>query len=50
MAAHFMGCHEQMWLQSFEECEVVLYRRLVHDIICLFNGEFDTDKFFAIPK
>ena len=43
----FMGCHEQKWLQSFEECELVLYRRYVDDIICLFNSESDADKFFV---
>ena len=43
----FMGYHEQKWLQSFEECELVLYRRYVDDIICLFNSEYDADKFFV---
>ena len=38
--------HEQKWLQSFEECELVLYRRYVDDIVCLFSSEFDADKFF----
>ena len=42
-----MGYHEQKWLQSFEECELVLYRRYVDDIICLFNSEYDADKFFV---
>ena len=42
-----MGYHEQKWLQSFEECELVLYRRYVDDIICLFNCESDADKFFV---
>ena len=41
-----MGYHEQKWLQSFEECEVI-YQRYVDDIICLFNSESDTDKFFV---
>ena len=35
------------WLQSFEKCEVILYRRYVDDIICLFNSESDADKFFV---
>ena len=43
----FMGYHEQKWLQSFEECELILYRRYVDDIICLFNSESDADKFFV---
>ena len=43
----FMVYHEQKWLESFEECELILYRRYVDDIICLFNSESDTDKFFV---
>ena len=52
----FMGQYEQKWLQSLEECEVILYRRYVADIICLFTSEFDADNFFLffqindIPK
>ena len=42
-----MGYHEQKWLESFEECELILYRRYVDDIICLFNSESDADKFFV---
>ena len=40
-----MGYHEQKWLQSFKECELILYRRYEDDIICLFNSE--SDKFFV---
>ena len=32
----FMGFYEQKWLQSFEECEVILYRSYVDDIIYFF--------------
>ena len=42
-----MGYHEQKWLESFEECELILYRRYVDDIICHFNSESDADKFFV---
>ena len=35
-----------MWLNTFQECEIILYRRYVDDIICLFNCESDADKFF----
>ena len=48
LANLFMGYHEQKWLQSFEECELILYRRYVDHIICLFNSESDDDKFFDI--
>ena len=47
LANSFMGYHEQKWLESFEECEFILYRRYVDDIICLFNSESGTDKFFV---
>ena len=43
----FMGYHEQKWLESFEECELILYRRYVDHIIWLFNSKSDADKFFV---
>ena len=43
----FMGYHKQKWLESFEECELILYRRYMDDIICLFNRESDAGKFFV---
>ena len=47
LANLFMGYHEQKWLQSFEKCVLVLYRRYVDDIICLFNSESDADNFYV---
>ena len=47
LANLFKGYHEQKWLQSFEESELILYRRYVDDIICLFSSESDADKFFV---
>ena len=44
------GYHERKWLQSFEEHELILYRRHVDNIICLFNSKSDADKFFAFPN
>ena len=41
----FMGYHEANWLQAFEDCEIILYRRYVDDIY-LFNSESDADKFY----
>ena len=41
-----MGYHEANWLQVFKDCEIILYRRYVDDIICLFNSESDADKFY----
>ena len=34
------------WLEVFKDCERILYRRYVDDIICLFNSESDVDKFY----
>ena len=42
----FMGHYETLLLNTFPECEIILYRRYVHDIICLFNCESDAEKFF----
>ena len=47
LANLFMGYYEQKWLQSFEECELILYHRYVDDIICLFSSESDADIFFV---
>ena len=47
LANLFIGYHEQKWLQPFEECELILYRRYVNDIICLFNSKSDAQKFFV---
>ena len=46
LANLFIGYYETLWLNSFRECEMILYRRYVDDIICLFNCESDADKFF----
>ena len=46
LANLFMGYHEANWLQIFKDCEIILYRRYVDDIICLFNSESDADKFY----
>ena len=45
LANLFMGDYETLWLNTFRECEIILYRRYVHDIICLFKCESDADKF-----
>ena len=34
-------------VKSFEEYEVILLRRYVDDIVCLFNSESDANKFFV---
>ena len=45
LANVFLGYHEKIWLEEFKTCEVVLYRRYVVDIICLFAFEEDADDF-----
>ena len=45
LANLFMGYHEANWLQVFKDCEIILYRRYVDDIICLFNSESDLISF-----
>ena len=42
----FMGYYETLLLNAFPEYEIILYRRYVDDIICIFNCESDADKFF----
>ena len=46
LANLFMSCYESMRRNTFCECEMILYRRYVDDIICLFNCQSDADKFF----
>ena len=38
LANLFMGFHEKRWLDQFQFCQVLLYRRYV-DIICLFKSK-----------
>ena len=45
LANLFMGYYESLWLNTFRECEIILFRQYV-DVICLFNCESDADKFF----
>ena len=48
LANLFMGHHQQKWFQSFEECEVILYRTYVYGIICLFNSDADDADNFVV--
>ena len=41
-----MSFHQRRWLDQFQFCEVLLNRRYVNDIICLFNSDQDADVFF----
>ena len=42
----FIDFHEKRWLDQFQFCDILLYRRYVDDIICLFNSEQDASEFF----
>ena len=44
LANLFMCYYETLWLNKFRECEIILYRRYVDDIVCLFNWESDANK------
>ena len=46
LANLFMGYHERNWLQEFDIGEVLLYRRYVDDIFCMFRNEIDAENFF----
>ena len=47
LANLFMGCHETKWLDEFQKSEVLLYRRYVDDIFCMFKKEKDANEFFS---
>ena len=42
----FDGSFYGQLLQVFKDCEIILYRGYVDDIICLFNSESGADKFY----
>ena len=46
LANLFMSFYEKLWLKEFNFCIILLYRRYVDDVICLFNCEVDAMKFF----
>ena len=50
LADLFMSYDETMCLNTFRECEMILYRRCVDDIICLFNCQSDADEFFEFSN
>ena len=48
LANLFVGFHEKRWVDQFQFCDVLLYRRHVDDTICLFNSEQDANEFFKL--
>ena len=41
LANLFMGYHEKKWLQEFNKGKVLMYKRYVDDIFCMFRTEID---------
>ena len=46
LANLFMGHHESFWLKDENSSNVLLYRRYVDDIFCLFSNESHVEEFF----
>ena len=45
LANLFMGYHEKKWLQEFNKGKVLMYKRYVDDIFCMFGNEKDAEIF-----
>ena len=45
LAKLFMGYYKTLWFNPFRKCKIILYRRYVDEITCLFNCESDADNF-----
>ena len=50
LAYLFKGYHENIWLEAFKTCKVVLYQWYIDDIICSFACEKDADYFFKLSS
>ena len=46
LANLFMGYHEKKWLQEFDKGKVLIYKRYVDDIFCMFGNNKDAEFFF----
>ena len=46
LANLFMGHNEHLWLQNLKASKVILYKRYVDDIFCLFKYEYEYLEFF----
>ena len=45
LANLFMGYHEEQWIGSYKDSQLLYYRRYVDDTFCLFHNEQDAMKF-----
>ena len=41
LANFFMGYHKKKWLQKFDKGKVLMYKRYVDDIFCIFRNQKD---------
>ena len=41
LANLFIGYHEQLWLENYDETSVLFYHRYVNDTFCVFHNEHD---------
>ena len=46
LANLFMVYYETLWLNTFLECDIILCRRYVNDIMCFLNCGSDANNFF----
>ena len=46
LANLFMGHHEKSWLENYKDSKILIYRRYVDDIFCLFDNKHDAMLFF----
>ena len=46
LANLFMGHHEKLWLENYKDSKILICRRQVDDIFCLFDKEHDAMLFF----
>ena len=46
LASLFMGYHEKKWLQEFNKRKVLMYKRYVDKIFCIFGNEKNAENFF----
>ena len=46
LANLFMGYHEKKWLQEFDKGKVLIYKRYVDDVFCIFGNNKDAEFFF----
>ena len=47
LANLFMGYHEEQWIGSYKDSQLLYYRRFVDDNFCLFHNEQDAMKFLS---